>query len=156
MSDRYRTLCDELKAEIPAEMLNQMFAYPFCELDDSFLGFIEQYQALSVIVPREMIVVDCGCHLAAQSWYFKDHRGYIGVDKFDAGGSDRYYRITPPNGSHYFKTIQDFIAEDVPQLFKENDPMQFFAICNYVNDSAAVELVRKTFPSLFCFYPPPS
>jgi hypothetical protein len=50
------------------------------DIDPDFLGFLEPYEALSRIIPRGRTILDLGCGYAFQSWYFRHHRKYIGVD----------------------------------------------------------------------------
>ena len=41
----------------------------------------------------------------------------------------------------------------LPKLFEEYDELKLCAICSYVPDFQATEMVRKTFPNVFCYYP---
>lgn len=118
-----------------------------CELDSEFLGFVDVYKNLSRIIPKGSIVIDFGCYLAAQSYFFARHKMYIGVDVVSMR------RFTPPNSVHYTMSIQNFIQIEVPKLFEEYDELKLCAICSYVPDFQATEMVRKTFPNVFCYYP---
>ena len=62
-------------------------------------------------------------------------------------------RFTPDNAKHYIGKIQEFIKNEVPELFSKHHPLDFFAICSYVPDDEAKELVRKTLPNVFVYYP---
>ncbi len=44
-----------------------------------------------------------------------------------------------------------FIKDDFPKL--QGDNLEYCAICSYVPDFEATEMVRKTFQNVFCFYP---
>lgn len=146
--DNYYEKClIELKNKIPEEEYNLVISQPTCELDSSFLGFINVYKGLSQIIPKECIVIDFGCNLAAQSYFFKDFEKYIGVDTV------KERRFKPKNCTHYICSIQEFIESELVGLFDGKENLDFFAICSYVPDENATELVRKTFKNVFCFYP---
>ena len=127
--DRYARCLKELRSLIPDDEYHEVMSQDMCELDSEFLGFVDVYKNLSRIIPKGSIVIDFGCYLAAQSYFFARHKMYIGVDVVSMR------RFTPPNSVHYTMSIQNF------------------AICSYVPDFQATEMVRKTFPNVFCYYP---
>ena len=65
---------------IPKEESRRIMAQENCEYEPDFMGFTHIYKALSEIIDKDKIVIDFGCYLAAQAYYFKDHFRYIGVD----------------------------------------------------------------------------
>ena len=138
----------ELLQLIPSEEARAILSQPECELEPDFLGFVNSYYALSKIIPHEATVIDFGCYLAAQSYFFKDHKQYIGVDVVDW-----LKRFQPANATHYYESIQDFLQNTFPKLPHSDNDLEYFAICSYVPDFAATEMVRKTFKNVFCFYP---
>lgn len=138
---------EELCRLIPEEEMSEILTQPYCEIDKDFLGFAHIYKSLSQIIPKDRIVIDFGCNLAAQSYFFAKHKRYIGVDLV------KEKRFAPKNATHYVCSIQYFIAEYVPDLLAGTENSKFFAICSYVPDSEAMELVRKTFQNVFCYYP---
>lgn len=71
---------EELRARIPQDEYRAVIGQEFCELSYDFLGFVDIYKHLSKIIPKDKIVIDFGCYLAAQSYFFTEHKGYIGVD----------------------------------------------------------------------------
>lgn len=113
-----------------------------CELDHDFAGFIDQYEALSKIVPLNWTVIDFGCNIAAQCWFFSNHKKYIGVD------TTRLKRFRCANTTHAVMSIQKWI-----ERYAGKQDEATFAICNYVPDQKAVKMVRDHFQHLFCFYP---
>ena len=133
----------ELFDLIPKEEIDRIFAYECNELDEEFLGFTEFYKALSTIIPKHFVVIDFGCYAALQGYYFKDHKAYIGVDISDVP------KLSIQNAIYYKTTIQNFIANHEGGF----DLGTTFAICNYVPDDEAEELVRKTYKNVFVFYP---
>lgn len=145
--DRYARCLKELRSLIPDDEYHEVMSQDMCELDSEFLGFVDVYKNLSRIIPKGSIVIDFGCYLAAQSYFFARHKMYIGVDAVSMR------RFTPPNSVHYTMSIQNFIQIEVPKLFEEYDELKLCAICSYVPDFQATEMVRKTFPNVFCYYP---
>lgn len=145
--DRYARCLKELRSLIPDDEYHEVMSQDMCELDSEFLGFVDVYKNLSRIIPKGSIVIDFGCYLAAQSYFFARHKMYIGVDVVSMR------RFTPPNSVNYTMSIQNFIQIEVPKLFEEYDELKLCAICSYVPDFQATEMVRKTFPNVFCYYP---
>lgn len=145
--DRYARCLKELRSLIPDDEYHEVMSQDMCELDSEFLGFVDVYKNLSRIIPKGSIVIDFGCYLAAQSYFFARHKMYIGVDVVSMR------RFTPPNSVHYTMSIQNFIQIEVPKLFEGYDELKLCAICSYVPDFQATEMVRKTFPNVFCYYP---
>lgn len=136
-----------LRFMIPDEEMKEILSQEECELQPDFLGFVNVYEPLSDLIPEHKIVIDFGCYLAAQSYFFSEHKAYIGVD------SVSMKRFAPENAIHFEMSIQDFIAKELPGLLEEHDIGEFCAICSYVNDFEATKLVRETFPNVFCYYP---
>lgn len=143
----YEKCLEEIKNEIPVDEYKYVISQVNCEFDSSFLGFINVYKCLSKIIPKKCIVIDFGCNFAAQSYFFKDFKGYIGVDTI------KETRFRPKNCTHYICSIQKFIESEMDALFEGKENLDFFAICSYVPDENATELVRQTFQNVFCFYP---
>lgn len=146
---RYYRILKELTARIPPDEYALVMSQDRCELEPQFLGFINIYKSLSELIPQNKIVIDFGCYLAAQSYLFAGHRQYIGVDVV------KMRRFSPPNSIHYTMSIKQYIENEVPQLFSAHDPLTYCAICSYVPDFGETELVRRTFPNVFCYYPCP-
>lgn len=134
---------NELLNEISQEQIDSVLNQYYCELDYEFLGFIEIYKNLAQIIQNHFTIIDLGCYCAAQAFYFKKHRLYVGVDTIDLK------RFSTENTIHYQKSIQDFILDDVKNFNLE----ETFAICSYVPDYDGRKLVRETFENLFVFYP---
>ena len=132
---------------IPEEEKVKVLGQPECELEPRFLGFVNVYGPLASLIATDKIVVDFGCYVAAQSYLFSAHKQYVGVDVI------QLERFTPRNAVHYKTSIQEFIEAELPKLLEEHDINDFFAICSYVPDRGAVELVKKTFPNVCCYYP---
>lgn len=143
----FELLTEYLRFLIPDEEMKEILSQDECELQPDFLGFVSVYEPLSSLIPKYKIVIDFGCYLAAQSYFFSEHKAYIGVDCVNMK------RFAPENAIHFEMSIQDFIANELPDLLEEHDIGDFCAICSYVNDREATKLVRETFPNVFCYYP---
>lgn len=139
--------CDLFK-KIPQILIKEVFKKSpevSAEMDYTFLGFEEVYQRVKKEVPEYMTIIDFGCAYAFQSWYFKDYAGYIAIDS-----------AVPPkkrfiaNGTmHYYGTIQDFIGNFYIDMI--GNPI--FAVCSYVPDEEAREMVVKNFRNHYVYYP---
>lgn len=143
----FKKYTQELFLEIPISELNEVLKQDCCELEPLFLGFVNVYKPLSMLIPPRKIVIDFGCYLAAQSYFFRRHKAYIGVDPI------KMKRFEPSNAAHFEMTAQFFIRHVLPEFLKEYDIDDFCAICSYVNDREATRMVRETFPNVFCYYP---
>lgn len=141
----YKEYLDEIKSLIPSEQYAEIMGQDMFELDCEFMGFLDIYKPLSLLIPKEYTVIDFGCNLAAQCFFFANHKKYIGVDLCELK------RFHTDNTEHFTKSIQDFIKNDFPKMKGNN--LAYCAICSYVPDTEATELVRRTFQNVFCFYP---
>ena len=139
----YKALLNEIKSKIPSEEYNAVINQIMCEYEHDFLGFLEVYKAVSMFVPKHRTIIDFGCYLSAQAYFFAEHRKYIGVDVVDLK------RFTTDNAEHHICTIQDYIKEHTEMANDDN----VFAICSYVPDREAQDLVRKTFKNCLIYYP---
>lgn len=139
----------ELFTLIPREKLDYLFEHSNASaaLDFTFLGFEDIYKDVLNFAPKDKIIIDLGCGYAAQSYYFREHEKYIGVDA--CGNSDTV--IHTENSEFYFMSIQAFIKDVFPAL--AIDPTDVFAVCSCVPDKAARELVAETFPYCRVYYP---
>ncbi len=118
-----------------------------CESDESFLGFTDTYKHLAEIIPRHWAVVDIGCNLGFQGWYFRSHARYIGVEP-----EPESKHLEMKNGTYLSMTAAEFIKEQ-KELCERPD---VFAICNCVPpwyELGWQEQMRATFKNLFVFYP---
>lgn len=115
-------------------------------IDYTFLGFEEIYEGISKTASKGSIIIDLGCGYALQSYYFRDFKQYIGVDIANVNpifrGNDKYFFNT---------SIQKFIYCILPKLNLKNEKV--FAICSYVPDKEARDLVKRTFDNCLVYYP---
>lgn len=138
----------ELFQMIPKEKIDNMFENSNtlgAECDYTFLGFEEVYKAVTLFVPKSKVIIDLGCAYAFQSWYFRDYRKYIGVDAHIADV------LETENSEFHITSIQNFIKHVFPKLGHSID--EVFAVCSYVPDKNAREMVRNFFPHCLVYYP---
>ena len=130
---------------IPKEQKERVFNQDRCEIDGSFIGFVNVYNALSRIIPKHYTVIDLGCGYNAQSFLFEDFKEYIAVDIHDL----EVFRSK--NCTYYNMDIADFIKDIAPSL----DLGKCFAICSYVPEWGRLDKAKLSdvFPNLFTFYP---
>ena len=140
----------ELFNLIPREKLDYLFenSTAGAELDSTFLAFEEVYKGVLGFVPKSKIIIDLGCAYATQSWYFRDYKKYIGVDFCT---TNIKAVLNAENAEFYFVSIQKFIKEIFNTLGISKEDV--FAICSYVPDEEARQLVRETFPYCLVYYP---
>ena len=65
------TIEQELLKIIPKEQIDKVFNQKLCDIDEEFLGFLNQYKALSSLIPKHFTVIDLGCAYNPQCFYFE-------------------------------------------------------------------------------------
>lgn len=146
MTDEHALISRALWANLDASQTSAMMETEACfEIDPEFCGFVRIYKSLADCIPCHWTIVDLGCAYAPQSWYFRNHAAYIGVD------ASIGLRFSQANTQHLNLKISEFIAQESNGL----DLDTTFAICSYVppwgGDNGA--MVRAKFPNCFVFYP---
>ena len=122
------------------DVVIKLLTQNYCEIDYEFPGFVDIYESLSKIIPHHFTIMDFGCYIAPQCYYFKDHKKYIGIDHITL---DRFY---VQNTIHIISDISVYINQ-----FNGN-VSDIFAICSYVPGNNS-EFVRSKFTNCFCYYP---
>lgn len=128
---------------IPSEEVERVLTANPMDIDDTFFGFVDTYEALAQLIPKHFTVIDFGAGYNPQSYYFTEHKRFIAVDRGAA------VRFQAPGTELLEMDIRDFIENHMEGIGLRTT----FAICNYVPDDAAVELARKTFKNVYAFYP---
>jgi hypothetical protein len=119
-------------------MLVDVLYRPDCDIDCTFLGFIDTYYYLAKIIPLHWTVVDFGCAYNAQAYYFRKHKKFIGVD--------------PCVKVRFSFENTELFTGTIAQYLKSNPPVeQVFAICNNV-PSRQTEMIREYYPNCFIYY----
>ncbi len=135
--DWYLNECRRIFQEHSDE-LRRIAKYPEFELGIDFLGFLDEYASLPV--PEHFVILDLGCNHGVQGVYFESNNAYIGVD----AGIPSEWRMQHSNAVYFDDTIQNFIRYTLPEL--NLDPECCFAICSYVPDEEAQQMVAESFP----------
>ena len=142
-------LTDSLLHSIPASEVKRLFSWKQSEVDNEFVAFLDVYVDMRDAIPKDYAIIDLGCYQAWQANYFKEHARYIGVDS--AVPSE--WRLQQGNSEYYECSIQDFIRNSLPELVKEGlDLEHTLAICSYVPDKEARNMVCEAFPFHRVFY----
>lgn len=139
MQNAYKAECNRILSTYRPQM-KQVFAYCESELGPDFLGFINVYQPEAEHIPDDFVIIDFGCYQAVQALYFAEKAGYIGIDN----GLPVDARFPQENASYYSCSIQEFIRDVFPFLGIEKEKV--FAVCSYVPDKEAQQMVLDEFP----------
>lgn len=146
------SLLAKISAEYPQEYQRfwERLKHPdsIIDIDQSFVGFIDIYFFLSQIIPKDRVVFDVGCAYAFQSYYFRDHLLYVGID-----GGNPEDRLKLPGTEHTFECvhcISDLIK--IRDKFTPKDAASF-AICSYVPGANVNKLTQSVFDDCFTYYP---
>lgn len=131
----------ELFTLLPKDQIDKVFRQYMCDIDATFIGFINVYKNLSEIIPKHFTIIDFGCAYNPQCFFFKDHHKYIAVDNSDL------LKFKSDNCQFYYDNINSFIKEHG----QEFNVKETFAICSYV--PADTKIIRETFPNVFVYYP---
>ncbi len=145
LKDERCALFKKLNYLYPMQML-EVFSNDQCDIDCTFMGFTEIYENLAKIIPKHFTIVDLGCAYAPQSFYFRNHKRYIGVDLRKI---NRFYFR---NTEFWIGKIDDFV---ISMDYLELDLDKTFAICSYVPPwhGDNIEITRTNFRNVFTFYP---
>lgn len=108
------------------------------EIDGEFLGFLEQYEALAKIIPRNRVVYDFGAAYGFQSWYFRFHKRYIAIQPSEVE------HFQTDNAIWFCGTTQEYLE-------RFGIEPQSFAIVNYVPGDS-MRLVKEQCPYVFVYY----
>ena len=132
------------------------------DIDPTFVGFIDIYEALSHVIPKHFTIFDVGCAYAFQAYYFRDHVKYVGIDQSPSTDELRAQypclecfdvdsRFQMPGAVYYPKTI--LCAEDLLMIKeKEVGREPSFAICSYV-PGVVRHWTKQVFSNCFLYYP---
>ena len=130
-----------IKKFIPKTQLKAVFSQKDCDIDPTFIGFLDIYEHLSQIIPKHFTVIDFGCAYNPQCFLFNEHKKFIAVDISDC------VKFKSDNCEIFEMSIDDFIKK----YLHEFNLAETFAICSYVPDSNRT--LRESFPNLFVYYP---
>jgi len=110
------------------------------DIDRSFLGFLDIYEALATIIPKDRVIYDFGCGYGFQSYFFRKHKKFVMVS---LGEKKDVFMM--PNSVFYPCEINLWLKSY--GIESKN-----FAICSYVPLSS-YQQIKNRFNDLFIFYP---
>ena len=141
-----KELYNYIKKNHKDQIINVFNQDNIIEISPEFLGFLNIYYYLAKIIPINFTVIDFGCGYNAQSFYFINHKKYIGVDFWP-----NTVRFQAPNTEFHEMLIDEYIHANKTKFI----PEQTFAICSYVPNwrTNNKKLVKETFANIFTFYP---
>jgi len=144
-NEGFKIATEYLLSQIPEIELDRVLAQKECDIEPSFLGFVNHYHLLSQLIPLDFTVIDFGCAYNPQCYFFQDHKKFIGVDH---GSIERF---KTPNCDIYQMSIIPFIQKHL----KDFDQGKTFAICNFVPnwEGENGKRVRESFENVYNFYP---
>lgn len=171
----------KLRELIPDREYERILDSPFCEVDCDYLGFTEVYGNLAEIIPKDKIILDLGCYAGLQGYFFKDHKGYIGIDECPMESRHPkpehhegwyianhmpvpddcrdYYsiqnifipRVNCPNSTYITARIQDYI-KGLSEEKLEWINENCFVIMSFVPDKEAFDMAKETFNNFAWYY----
>lgn len=137
---------DHLLSLIPHDILRVFLSQEYCEIDEDFLCFALPYEILSQMIPKDMVVIDFGCYMAAQAYFFQEHAAYVGVDCYEVF-TPYLRRFQPENAIHVSSSIQ--ACAKALQIVYPNA----YAICHAVPDEKARQIVSRLYQNHCVSYP---
>ena len=150
MEDTNHNLSVQLYYSLPGEQRREVItAENKCDLEPCFMGFIDTYYYLSLLIPKDWTIIDIGSAYAPQCYYFRDHAKYIAVEP-----PSKIKLFHMDNTEIYRQTAKQFINDILPKLNLDMD--KTFAICSYVPEWYGENpraLARRVFKNLYCYYP---
>lgn len=144
----------KLNSLIPEDELKEKLNQYFCELDNHFLCFEKIYSAVASIVPHDKIIIDIGCYMGAQAYFFLDNPVYIGVDNYEAVISTAPKRFTTKNSVHIVSDAITWISHKRwEEITGSIDLNKMYVICSGMPNEGVRELIYDIFPNCIIFFP---
>lgn len=141
-NDFYKYATTDLIKAIGKNEMTKIYKYAEAELDYTFIGFLYSYADLANL-PKDFTIIDLGCFVACQGYYFRNHKNYIGVEPYMPIES----RLELNNSIYYKMLGQQFIKQELPNLIKNGlDLNKTFCVCSYVPDTELYQYIIDTFP----------
>ena len=144
------------KLEEAKEHYDYIFNYGGITLSDGHLCYWNEYLEIVKLIPKDKIVVDVGCSFGLQHVLFKDHKMYIGIQKFRDGANcyghcDPHFRTFFNNAIILGGEFKD-LAPLLEPFIRENED-KFFGIANHSLwhdpqlNKDDIEWFKKLFPN---------
>lgn len=139
---------------VPAEELENKLSQIHCELSFEFLCFEELYNIIATAVPKDKIIIDIGCYMGAQAYFFLENPIYIGVDNYELLNLASPKRFITNNSIHIVCDALNWIKEHKwKQILGATSLEQVYAICSGLPNKQVRDTIYTTFPNCTIFYP---
>lgn len=150
--DSYQECLNRWSKLVPKEEKDRVFNARLCDIDCSFVGFIETYEYLSKLIPKDWTIFDFGCAYNPQCYFFKEHNAYHAIEPDSKCGECEEVFHTENTIIHRC-TTKEFLEFRFPKM--NLDIKKCFAIVNnvpnwYQEDS--MKLVHEYFRNCYTFY----
>ncbi|HDY66396.1 MAG TPA: hypothetical protein ENH85_01245 [Candidatus Scalindua sp.] len=122
--------------------------------EDGYACYVKDNIKISKLIPKNKIVVDVGCSFGLQHILYKNHKKYIGIQKFKDGlncdsGYKPKFKIFTKNA----QIIEGFFKDVYKQLrITEENKDDFFGIANHSlwhdekENNEDIETFKRSFP----------
>lgn len=134
LPEKYQAIVDELgKQKEVKEYTDWIASQKDVELGSGYLCYWKINEEIAKTIPKDKIVIDVGCSFGFQHLLFKDHRMYVGIQKFRDGNNCRnnfkpIYRTFTDNAIILDANFCDFAVMLWPFIKDRQD--EFFGIAN--------------------------
>jgi hypothetical protein len=131
-STNFRLLANKLGISDKYEKyLEYIFGNKNVSLDNGYVCYEEENEKIAEIIPKDKIVIDVGCSFGLQHLLYKDHKFYVGIQKFVDGhnawdGFKPMFRTFTDNSIILEGWFRDFAPMLEPFIRGRED--QFFGI----------------------------
>jgi hypothetical protein len=134
LPEKYQIIVNELgKEKEVKEYTDWIASQKDVELNGGYLCYWDTNEEIARTIPKDKIVIDVGCSFGLQHLLFKDHKMYIGIQRFREGTNCRNnfkprYRTFTDNAIILEAEFKDF----APMLwqFMSGREDEFFGISN--------------------------
>ncbi len=150
--DDYKDCLIRLMGKIPKKEKDRVFGQEVCDIDGEFVGFIEPYEALSKLIPKDWTIFDFGCCYNAQCYFFDKHKAYHAIEPNNPNMPlEELFKAK--NTIIHRCTTGEFLKNVFPTLKVHIN--KCFAIVNNVPnwyDEDSMKLVHEVFRNCYTFY----
>lgn len=137
------------------EYLDYIFNEEKVKTESGYLCYLEDNLKIFKLIPKDKIVVDVGCSFGLQHILYKNHKKYIGIQKFREGlncdiGFKPIFRVFTDNAKIIEKEFKNILPEEIGWSKENKD--NFFGVANHSlwHDCAVnkedIELFKRLFP----------
>jgi hypothetical protein len=120
-----------------------------------YVCYFKDYIEIANLIPKDKIVVDVGCGFGVQQVLFRDHKGYIGIQKFKEGRNcDPGALVDLKSLTDNATLMQGLLCDIWDKIgITEENKNQYFGIANHSlwhdpSDNAKdIEIFKSLFPT---------